>query len=81
MSENPTPAAETPAAEPAAPKAPQGKPRPANWGRARIRTEGRNKRKLKLQSDKEFAKTYFEAKSKRSVEKKSAFRKKKSKKK
>lgn len=52
-----------------------------NYSRATLRTEGRKKRKLKLKTDKDFAKTYFEAKSKRSVEKKSAFRKKKTKKK
>jgi hypothetical protein len=45
------------------------------------KAEGRSKRKLKLQADKAFAKQYFEAKSKRSADKKSAFRKKKSKKK
>lgn len=41
------------------------------------RTEGRNKRKTKLKTDKEFAKTYFAAKSKRSNDKKAGFRKKK----
>jgi hypothetical protein len=50
-------------------------------GRRRQKTEGRTKRVLKLKTDKEFAKAYFEAKSKRSNDKKSAFRKKKSKKK
>ncbi len=52
-----------------------------NYSRRTLRTLGRKKRTLKLKTDKEFAKTYFEAKSKRSTEKKSAFRKKKSKKK
>lgn len=50
-------------------------------GRRKLRTEGRKKRALKLKTDKEFAAKYFEAKSKRANDKKSAFRKKKSKKK
>ncbi len=50
-------------------------------GRRRKKAEGRKKRVLKLHSNKEFATQYFEAKSKRSIEKKAAFRKKKSKKK
>jgi hypothetical protein len=50
-------------------------------GRATLRALGRNKRKAKLKENKEFAKAYFEAKSKRSNDKKAAFRKKKSKKK
>jgi hypothetical protein len=41
---------------------------------------GREARQAKIAGDKEFAKTYFEAKSKRSVDKKVAFRKKKNKK-
>jgi len=45
------------------------------------KAEGRRKRSQKLKTDKEFAKTYFEAKSKKSSEKKSVFRKKKSRKK
>ena len=49
--------------------------------RRKKKAAGRKKRVLKLKTDKAFAKTYFEAKSKRSVDKKSAFRKKKSKKK
>jgi len=53
----------------------------ANWGRRKLRTEGRKKRQLRLKTDKEFAKTYFEARSKRSTDKKTAFRKKKSRKK
>ena len=48
--------------------------------RRTLRTAGRKKRALKLKTDKEFAKTYFTAKSKRSVDKKSAYRKKKNKK-
>jgi hypothetical protein len=49
--------------------------------RKHLRKVGRKKRALKLQSDKEFAKTFFAARSKRSTEKKSAFRKKKARKK
>jgi hypothetical protein len=49
----------------------------AKLGRRTLRKQGRDKRKGKLASDKEFAKTFFEARSKRSTEKKSAFRKKK----
>ena len=49
--------------------------------RRKLKTAGRKKRTLKLRSDKEYAKTYFEARSKRSTDKKSAFRKKKSRKK
>lgn len=47
------------------------------YSRKTLRKAGRAKRKLKLKSDKEFAKTYFDAKSKRATDKKSAFRKKK----
>jgi hypothetical protein len=46
-----------------------------------LKKQGRKKRALKLQTDKEFAKTFFAARSKRSTDKKSAFRKKKSRKK
>ncbi len=49
--------------------------------RRRLKAAGRKKRALKLQADKAFAKTFFEARSKRANDKKSAFRKKKSKKK
>ena len=49
--------------------------------RRRLRASGRKKLTAKLRTDKEFAKTYFEGRSKRSTEKKAAFRKKKSKKK
>lgn len=56
-------------------------PAKSNLGRRTLKTQGRKKRQLKLKTDKEFAKKYFEAKSKRSTDKKSAFRKKKSKKK
>ena len=48
-----------------------------NYSRRTLRALGRNKRKLKLRTDKEFAKTYFEGKSKRSNDKKAAYRKKK----
>jgi hypothetical protein len=47
------------------------------YSRKTLKTKGRNKKKLKLKTDKEFAKSYFEGKSKRSTEKKAAFRKKK----
>jgi hypothetical protein len=53
----------------------------AKLGRATKRALGRKKRKVKLQENKEFAKTFFEAKSKRSNDKKAAFRKKKARKK
>lgn len=53
------------------------KPRGANWGRKKIKAEGRKKRKVKLATDKEHSKAVFSAKSKRSTEKKAAFRKKK----
>lgn len=43
--------------------------------------EGRDKRAALLKTDKEYAKKYFEGKSKRAAEKKSSFRKKKNKKK
>lgn len=49
--------------------------------RRKLRRAGAKKRALKLRTDKEFAKTFFEARSKRSNDKKSAFRKKKSRKK
>ena len=49
-------------------------------GRRVLRKSGRDKRNAKIATDKAFAKTYFEAKSKRATDKKSAFRKKKAKK-
>ncbi len=49
--------------------------------RKKLRALGRKKRAQKLSTDREFAKTHFAAKSKRSTDKKSAFRKKKSRKK
>jgi len=47
----------------------------------KMRRNAKKKLVAKLRADKEFHKTYFEARSKRSNEKKSAFRKKKSRKK
>jgi hypothetical protein len=49
--------------------------------RKHLRKLGRAKRRAKLLGDKEYAKTFFAARSKRSTDKKSTFRKKKSKKK
>jgi hypothetical protein len=49
--------------------------------RRRSRADHRKKLSAKLKTDKEFSKTYFGARSKRALEKKAAFRKKKSKKK
>jgi len=49
-------------------------------GRRTLRKLGRDKRKVKVVADKEYAAKLFEGKSKRSVDKKSAFRKKKAKK-
>lgn len=46
--------------------------------RATLRALGRKKRKAKLNASKEVAKAHFDAKSKRSAEKKVAFRKSKS---
>jgi hypothetical protein len=52
----------------------------AKLGRRTLRKLGRDKRNAKIVADKEFAKKLFDGKSKRAVEKKSAFRKKKAKK-
>ncbi len=49
--------------------------------RRKKKAEGRKKRTQKLRSDRTVAKAYHEGKSKRSTEKKAAFRKKKSRKK
>lgn len=46
--------------------------------RKKLRAEARTKHSLKVNSDKEFAKKYFDERSKRSIEKKTQFRKKKS---
>lgn len=43
--------------------------------RKTLKAQGRKKRKLRLQTDTAFAKTYFEGRSKRSSEKKLAYRK------
>jgi hypothetical protein len=53
----------------------------ARAARRKKKTAGRKKRALKLKTDKAYAKTVFEGRSKRSNDKKSAFRKKKSRKK
>ena len=53
----------------------------ARAARRRKKAAGRKKRTLKLRSDKEFAKTFFEGRSKRANDKKAAFRKKKTRKK
>jgi hypothetical protein len=55
-------------------------PAKKNLGRRSLKKLGRDKRKAKLQADKTLSKKFHEAKSKRSIEKKNAFRKKKSKK-
>jgi hypothetical protein len=52
----------------------------AKLARHTVRALGRRKKKEKLQADSAFAKSFFEAKSKRSADKKAAFRKKKRKK-
>ncbi len=53
----------------------KGKP-----GRRTLRKLGRDKRQAKIQTDKEFAKAFFAARSKRAADKKVSFRKKKAKK-
>lgn len=45
--------------------------------RKTIKKEGRDKRKARIKTDKEYAKKVFEGKSKRSVDKKAGYRKKK----
>ena len=45
--------------------------------RKTLRAAGRAKRKVKLATDKGYAKTYFEGKSKRAADKKAGYRKKK----
>ena len=52
----------------------------AKLGRRTTKKMGRDKRKAKVQNDKEFATALFAGKSKRSADKKVAFRKKKAKK-
>ena len=58
----------------------QSSPETAKPSRKKLKAEGRKKRSVKLKTDKEFAKKFHEGKSKRAIEKKAAFRKKKSKK-
>lgn len=48
---------------------------PKVTSRRKLRALARKKRTLKLRTDKEFAKGYFEARSKRSADKKTAYRK------
>lgn len=79
MSENETVAAETPAA-PRKPSGPAPKSLKEGLGRRTIRKLGREKRKAKILADKDYATKLFAGKSKRSDDKKSAFRKKKNKK-
>lgn len=75
MSEN-TQATEAPASN--KPKGPaQTKTAKGNLGRRALRARARRERRLRLVADKEFAKAYFGARSKRSTDKKAAFRKKK----
>lgn len=52
----------------------------AKLGRRTIKKLGRDKKKVKIVADKEFAKALFAGKSKRSADKKVAYRKKKNKK-
>ena len=52
----------------------------AKPGRRTLRKAGRVKRNAKIHADKDFAKKYFDAKSKRATDKKVAFRKRKAKK-
>lgn len=54
---------------------------PAKVSRKKKKDLGRKKRVLKLKTDKVFSKAYHEGKAKRAADKKSAFRKKKNKKK
>ena len=53
-------------------------PRNPKWGRKKLKTEGRKKRRAKLASDTGYKKAFFEARSKRANDKKAGFRKKKS---
>jgi len=66
---------------PSTPTPPQAQAKVSPNLRKKKKAEGRKKRAVKLKTNKDFAKQYFEGKSKRSTDKKSAFRKKKSKKK
>ena len=49
----------------------------AKLGRKTLKAAGRKKRAAKLATDKEFAKAFFAAKSKRATDKKAGYRKKK----
>ena len=63
----------TPNQKTTSPGTSSGKSQPS---RRTLRRAGRLKRQKRIFEDQEFAKTYFDAKSKRSVEKKQKFRKK-----
>jgi hypothetical protein len=77
MSEEQT---ETVAPAPKKPSGPAPKSAKEGLGRRTIRKLGRDKRKAKIATDKEFAGKYFASKAKKSDDKKTAFRKKKNKK-
>lgn len=64
-------ATETPAKEKKKPAAPKG----PNFSRKTLRDQWRKKLRDKIHNDPEFAKTFFEGKSKRSAERKVAFKK------
>jgi hypothetical protein len=74
MSENQTAAPETSAPAKAALNLPTRKP---GLGRKSLKKLHRQKKMMKITGDAEFAKAFFEARSKRAVDKKAAFRKKK----
>jgi hypothetical protein len=82
QTENTETGTETPAPEaPAKKKGPSGfeeAKKRANLSRRTLRELARKKRRARILSDKEYAKALFEARSKRSVAKKAAYRKKKS---
>ncbi len=68
--------ATAPAAETSTKKAPFFPPIPdrAKLGRRTLRSIARKRRKIRLAQDTEFAKAYFDAKSKRSASKQKAFK-------
>ncbi len=72
MSEQNQAAAEAPAKKKGPKVTPSAK---AKLSRKTLRDRRRKVMRVKLATDKEFAKTFFEARSKRSVARKSAFRK------
>ncbi len=80
MSENQTETTAAPAGEKKL-SPPSVSTRKPNMTRRTLRKLGRDKRQKKIATDREYAKTLFEGRSKRSNDKKAAFRKKKSKKK